>query len=185
MNVNEFAQPYAEQSRLRDTTELIDNESTIIREFLSYLGLEYDREGNLVRTKINGNYADQMINVQGATRVINTHLRPYMSRLGDFTNLSKEEIYREVRNFSNDLIKYLIINKYRFSVSTADARQIGNKLATMVFLQLSRSREGENNLMLQVMGNMTKQVVVREGENDYHQYPQESRRGWGMGLFRR
>jgi len=192
MNVNEFApQSYGGDSRLRDTTELTDNERVIISQSLSYLGLEYDKDGELVRRRITYRdennelkvyYAKPMISLEGAIRLVDSILRPFLSPLAGFTNLSKDEVYRVSMSFGNSLLKWLLQHREQYEITRSNIILIHSMLPELVFLQLSRSREGEGNLMTQVMGNTSKQILVRGGEQENVEYaPQPQRRGWSIG----
>lgn len=192
MNINEFApQSYPGDSRLRDTTELTDNERVIITQSLSYLGLEYDKDGELVRRRIT--YRDEnnelkayfvkpMISLEGAIRLVDSILRPFLSPLAGFTNLSKDEIRDISKSFAQSLAKWLWQHRETYDISEPNIKMIHSNLPWLVFLQLSRSREGESNLMTQVMGNTSKQILVRGGEQEATEYTQQQQpRRWGFG----
>lgn len=193
MGVNEFSGPMMADSRLHDTAELTDNDKILLKAFVSVLGLDYNKDGELIRRSMKikddkGNvkvyYATPLMSYEGAIRLIDTILTPFLSNLAGFTTLKENDVYRITRSFADELVLWLYKNREEFDIDTANIRVISSMWPDLVFLQLSRSREGDGNLMGQVMGNTSKQYVYRgdlEAQQYDHYSPQPKRSIWNLG----
>jgi hypothetical protein len=191
--VDELGRQYGGDSRLRDTQGLTDNQSVLMRQFLSLLGLDVNDKQELVRREIRVKGEDgetvvyrskPIISYEGAIRLVDTQLSPFLSNLASFTTLSQDDVYRVTRSFADQISTWLYSHREEYDLDPRDIDSLYKSMADQVFLQLNRSREGNSNLVSQVFGNRTEQYLYR-GDMDEEGTPRQTggqnRSIWNLG----
>lgn len=178
---------YSVQSRIRDTDEITSNSELIERQMLSLLGLDVNRDGELVVKKIvisgKEHRAKQVMSYEGVIRFLDLFLRPFLSNLGSFTNLNENRIATLSERFTKDLVTWLTAHRIEYEIDRRDIGPISMQAGRVVYMQLNRSKDGE--MVTQVMGNMQKQYVYR-GDLEAQQqdpYSQGQSRPWYNRFF--
>lgn len=178
--------PYAMQQQRLDPTELTDNERAIKNEFLSIIGLSVNKEGQLVKRVIFGEEMKPLMTYEGAVRLMDQHVQPFLSNLAAYTQLTEERVDLLTRRFGRKLALWLYSHREEFKVDRRDVDSIIHDMTMKVNLQLSRSK-GSDNLLVQTFGHTSKQYVYRGDleaqQSDYYnqQQPQGRSRWWNFG----
>lgn len=194
-NIDELGSVGILDSRIRDTTELANNEQLLQKQFLALLGLDVDQDGKLIArtTKYQteeGNIkilkTKPLMSFEGAIRFLDTILGPYLSNLSAFTTLSDRDIRMIARSASDEAALWLYSHRTEYEIDSRDIGYIVDEFGNLIFMQLSRSARGESNMVLQVMGNSKRDYVIRnDGDNvnsytDMNAGPQK-KRWWNFG----
>jgi hypothetical protein len=186
--VDEFGLRAGPDSRVMDSTNITDNESLLMRQFIGLLGLDVDRDGKLYRRKMVFDGVEHssrpMMTYQGAVRLVQETLPGYLSNLGSYTHLTEERCRTITKDFNENLAYWLWSNRERYEIEEADCYFLSARMSDLVYMQLSRS-VGRENMIVQVMGNTQTQRVYqsRVDEQGYDQpVVQPQRRGFlGLG----